>query len=82
MTFKIAVVFYLAAGTVQNKLLYCLALYIKRNTYRILKENRMEERMTDFQFNKLIQMVLEIMKSSKSLDEAIAKVERLTKKGA
>lgn len=42
----------------------------------------MEERMTDFQFNKLIQMVLEIMKSSKSLDEAIAKVERLTKKGA
>ena len=42
----------------------------------------MEERMTDFQFNKLMQMVLEIMKSSKSLDEAIAKVERLTKKGA
>lgn len=42
----------------------------------------MEERMTDFQFNKLLQMVLEIMKSSKSLDEAIAKVECLTKKGA
>lgn len=42
----------------------------------------MEERMTNFQFNKLLQMVLEIMKSSKSLDEAIAKVERLTKKGA
>ena len=42
----------------------------------------MEERMTDFQFNKLLQMMLEIMKSSKSLDEAIAKVERLTKKGA
>ena len=42
----------------------------------------MEERMTDFQFNKLLQMVLEIMKSSKSLDEAIAKVKRLTKKGA
>ena len=42
----------------------------------------MEERMTDFQFNKLLQMVLEIMKSSNSLDEAIAKVERLTKKGA
>ena len=82
MTFKIAMVFYRAAGTVQNKLLYWLALYIKRNTYRILKENRMEERMTDFQFNKLLQMVLEIMKSSKSLDEAIAKVERLTKKGA
>ena len=82
MTFKIAVFFDRAAGTVQNKLLYCLALYIKRNTYRILKENRMEERMTDFQFNKLLQMVLEIMKSSKSLDEAIAKVERLTKKGA
>ena len=42
----------------------------------------MEERMTDFQFNKLLQMVLEIMKSSKSLDEAIATIERLTKKGA
>ena len=42
----------------------------------------MEERMTDFQFNKLLQMVLEIIKSSKSLDGAIAKVERLTKKGA
>ena len=42
----------------------------------------MEERMTDFQFNKLLQMVLEIIKSSKSLDEAIAKIERLTKKGA
>lgn len=42
----------------------------------------MEERMTGLQFNKLLQMVLEIMKSSKSLDEAIAKVERLTKKGA
>ena len=41
----------------------------------------MEERMTGLQFNKLLQMVLEIMKSSKSLDEAIAKVERLTKKG-
>lgn len=61
---------------------YIVSHYIKRNTYRILKENRMEERMTDFQFNKLLQMVLEIMKSSKSLDEAIAKVERLTKKGA
>ena len=42
----------------------------------------MEERMTGLQFNKLLQMVLEIMKSSKSLDETIAKVERLTKKGA
>lgn len=42
----------------------------------------MEERMTGLQFNKLLQMVLEIMKSSKSLDKAIAKVERLTKKGA
>ena len=42
----------------------------------------MEERMTGLQFNKLLQMVLEIMESSKSLDEAIAKVERLTKKGA
>lgn len=42
----------------------------------------MEERMTDFQFEKLLQMVLEIMKASKSLDEAIAKIERLAKKGA
>ena len=42
----------------------------------------MEEQMTDFQFVKLLQMVLEILKASKTLDEAIAKVERLTKKGA
>ncbi len=42
----------------------------------------MEEQMTDFQLEKLLQMVLEIMKSSKSLDEAIAKIESLTKKGA
>ena len=42
----------------------------------------MEEQMTDLQFVKLLQMVLEILKASKTLDEAIAKVERLTKKGA
>ena len=40
------------------------------------------DEMTDFQFVKLLQMVLEILKASKTLDEAIAKVERLTKKGA
>lgn len=42
----------------------------------------MEEQMTDFQFVKLLQMVLEILKASKTLDEAEAKIERLTKKGA
>ena len=33
--------------------------------------------MTDFQFKKLLEMVLEIMRSSKDLDEAIQKVEKL-----
>lgn len=42
----------------------------------------MEEQMTDFQLEKLLQMVLEIMKSSKTLDEAEAKIERLMSKGA
>lgn len=42
----------------------------------------MEEQMTDFQFVKLLQMVLEILKASKTLDEAEAKIESLTKKGA
>lgn len=40
------------------------------------------DEMTDFQFVKLLQMVLEILKASKSLDEAEAKIERLMSKGA
>lgn len=42
----------------------------------------MEEQMTDFQLEKLLQMVLEILKASKTLDEAEAKIERLMSKGA
>lgn len=42
----------------------------------------MEEQMTDFQLEKLLQMVLEIIKASKTLDEAEAKIERLMSKGA
>ncbi len=45
------------------------------------KETKMEERMTDFQFKALLKMVLEILKSSKSIDEAIAKVEALVEEG-
>ena len=41
------------------------------------KENRMDEPMTDFQFKKILQMVLEILKSSKDLPEAIKKIENL-----
>lgn len=37
----------------------------------------MDEPMTDFQFKKLLQMVLEILKSSKDLPEAIKKIENL-----
>lgn len=37
----------------------------------------MDEPMTDFQFKALLKMVLEILKSSKSIEEAIAKVEAL-----
>lgn len=40
------------------------------------------DEMTDFQFVKLLQMVLEILKASKTLDEAEAKIERLMSKGA
>lgn len=39
----------------------------------------MEEQMTDYQLRKLLQMVLEVMRSSKDLDDAIAKVEALLK---
>ena len=37
----------------------------------------MDEPMTDFQFKALLKMVLEILKSSKSIEEAFAKVEAL-----
>ncbi len=37
----------------------------------------MEENMTDYQFKKLIQMVLMILEKSSSLDEAIAEVKKL-----
>lgn len=37
----------------------------------------MEDAMTDYQFKKLIQMVLEILKSSKDKEEAVQKIEAL-----
>ena len=37
--------------------------------------------MTDFQFKALLKMVLEILKSSKSIEDAIAKVEALVDEG-
>lgn len=37
----------------------------------------MEEQMTDYQFKKLLQMVLEILKSSKDKEEAVKKIEAL-----
>lgn len=40
----------------------------------------MDEPMTDFQFKKLLQMVLEILKSSKDLPEAVEKIENLIEK--
>ena len=45
------------------------------------KENIMDEPMTDFQFKALLKMVLEILKSSGSIEEAIAKVEALVDEG-
>jgi hypothetical protein len=39
-----------------------------------------EEIMTDFQFRKLLEMVLIILKKSDSLDEAIKEVEELAAK--
>ena len=41
----------------------------------------MDGPMTDFQFKALLKMVLEILKSSKSIEEAIAKVEALVDEG-
>lgn len=40
----------------------------------------MEEVMTDFQFKKLVQMILEIVKSCGSIDEAVKKIESLLEK--
>lgn len=37
--------------------------------------------MTDFQFKTLLKMVLDILKSSKDIDEAVAKVENLLDNG-
>ena len=37
----------------------------------------MDEVMTDFQFKKLVQMILEIVKSCGSIDEAVKKIETL-----
>ncbi len=41
----------------------------------------MDEVMTDFQFKKLVQMILEIVKSCGSIDEAVKKIEALLEKG-
>ncbi len=40
----------------------------------------MEEVMTDFQFRAIIKMVLEILKSSKDIQEAVNKVSNLLEK--
>lgn len=37
----------------------------------------MNEPMTDFQFKAILKMVFEVLKSSESIEEAIAKVEAL-----
>ena len=37
------------------------------------------EEMTDFQFKKIIQMILTILKNSKDLDEAIREIEKFAK---
>ena len=38
------------------------------------------EKMTDYQFKKIIQMVLSILKKCSSLDEAIKEIEALLEK--
>lgn len=40
----------------------------------------MDEVMTDFQFKKIVQMILEIVKSCGSVEEAIKKIEALLDK--
>ena len=39
----------------------------------------MDEEMTDLQFNTIIKMVIQILKDSKSIEEAIEKIEGLVK---
>jgi hypothetical protein len=41
------------------------------------KGGKMEEQMTDYQFKKLLEMVLEILKGSKDKEEAVEKIEAL-----
>lgn len=41
----------------------------------------MDENMTDFQFKKLLEMVLTILKKSKTLEEAIKEIEALLNDG-
>ena len=43
-------------------------------------ETDLQIRMTDLQFQKLLEMVLTILRKSKSLDEAIADIEQLLDK--
>ena len=38
----------------------------------------MNEQMTDFQFRKLLEMVLTILRKSNSLEDAIREIEKLT----
>lgn len=40
----------------------------------------MDENMTDYQFKKLLEMVLEILKGSESKEQAIEKIEALLNK--
>ena len=40
----------------------------------------MNEKMTDYQFKKIIELVLSIVENSKSLDEAIEKIKKLLEK--
>ncbi len=40
----------------------------------------MKEVMTDFQFKKIVQMILEIVKGCGSIDEAVKKIEALLEK--
>jgi len=40
----------------------------------------MNEQMTDFQFRRLLEMVLAILKKSDNLEEAIAEIEKLAAK--
>lgn len=43
------------------------------------KEKKVENIMTDYQFKTLLKMVLDILKSSKNIEEATERVERFLK---